>query len=235
VLLAIDTSSAATSVVVTTSVDAADAGAATVVDNRRHAEVLAVLIEEQLRQRGARPTDLERVVVGVGPGPFTGLRVGIVTALAWGDALGLPVHGVMSLDIVAELVRSGAAGVDQPDAPLLVTGDARRREVFHAYYPEGTTRAESAVASMTVAVSEAVGRGARLVVGPGVDLYPDALTDTGLTVGPALLPDAAALARLALRRLTEDAGGAGFAPVVPQYLRRPDAAEPAPRKRVTPA
>jgi tRNA threonylcarbamoyl adenosine modification protein YeaZ len=233
VLLAIDTSSPATTVVVT---DAHGEGpSVTVVDNRRHAEVLAVLIEDQLREHGARPADLERVVVGVGPGPFTGLRVGIVTALAWGDALGLPVHGVMSLDIVAEQVRSGAVGVDQPNAPLLVTSDARRREVFHASYARGATRAEPAVSSMRAAVDAAVADGARVVVGPGVDLYPAALTDSGLIIGPAVLPDASALAHLALRRLADDPTGAGFAPVVPQYLRRPDAAQPAARKQVTPA
>jgi tRNA threonylcarbamoyl adenosine modification protein YeaZ len=235
VLLAIDTSSAATTVVVA---DSADVGSsATVVDNRRHAEVLAVLIEEQLRGRVARPADLERVVVGVGPGPFTGLRVGVVTALAWADALGVPIHAVMSLDIVAEQVRSGMARVVEPAVPLLVTGDARRREVFYAYYPEGATRAQAAVASMTTAVSQSAAQGARLVVGSGVELYGDALIDSGLMVGPALLPDASALARLALRRLAEDPSGSGFEPVVPQYLRRPDATVymPAPRKRVSPA
>jgi tRNA threonylcarbamoyl adenosine modification protein YeaZ len=233
VLLAIDTSSAATTVVVAQA-DAVGP-AATVVDNRRHAELLAVLIEDQLRGHGARPADLERVVVGVGPGPFTGLRVGIVTALAWGDALGIPVHGVMSLDIVAEQVRSGVAGVELPRAPLLVTSDARRREVFHAFYAEGATRADAAVSAMRAAVQAGVAHGARVVVGAGVDLYPDELVGSGLLVGPAVLPDASALARLALRRLVDDPSGAAFAPVVPQYLRRPDAAAPAPRKQVTPA
>lgn len=232
-LLAIDTSSAATTVAIA---EADDVGpAVTIVDSRRHAEVLAVLIDDELRRHGARPVDLERVVVGVGPGPFTGLRVGIVTALAWGDALGIPVHGVMSLDGIAWQVRDGVAGVVDGSAPLLVTSDARRREVYSALYPVGATRAGATVSSMAVAVQQAQQAGVEQVVGAGVELYRDDVVESGLSVGPPLLPDAAALARLALARWAEDPSGAGFEPVVPQYLRRPDATEPAPRKRVTPA
>lgn len=232
-LLAIDTSSPATTVVVAGADDVGPA--ATVVDNRRHAEVLAVLIADELSRCSARPSDLERVVVGVGPGPFTGLRVGIVTALAWGDALGIPVHGIASLDGIAWQVRSGAGGLADASAALLVTSDARRREVFSAIYPPNGTRASASVSSMADALERARGAGVETVVGAGVALHPELVQESGLTVGPALLPDASALARLAVARLAEDASGGGFAPVVPQYLRRPDAASPAPRKRVTPA
>ena len=86
------------------------------------------------RLRGGRRAlpDVDAVVVGVGPGPFTGLRVGMVTAAALGDALGVPVHGVCSLDAIA----ADVAARPRP-GPLLVVTDARRREVYWAAYDGG--------------------------------------------------------------------------------------------------
>src|SRR3954449_10855113 len=100
----------------------------------RHGELLMPGIEQVLAMVGARPAELTHVVVGTGPGPFTGLRVGLVTARALGDALGIPVHGVCSLDALALLHRQ-SAGI----GGLIVLSDARRREVYCAgYTPEGT-------------------------------------------------------------------------------------------------
>src|SRR3954447_7933769 len=93
--------------------------------------VLAVCAEA-----GATLHDIGAIVVGAGPGPFTGLRVGMVTAGALGDALAVPVHGVCSLDAIAgEAVRDAAA-----DGPLLVATDARRREVYWAAYDAAGAR-----------------------------------------------------------------------------------------------
>ena len=78
----------------------------TVVDALRHGELLAPGIDRVLTEAGARPTDITRIAVGVGPGPFTGLRVGIVTARIMGYALQVPVDGVCTLDVVAAAVRS---------------------------------------------------------------------------------------------------------------------------------
>ena len=76
------------------------------------------------------PRDLDAIAVGNGPGPFTGLRVGLVTAVTMGHALGIPVHGVCSLDVLAVQAR-------RPEGELLVATDARRKEVYVASYAEG--------------------------------------------------------------------------------------------------
>lgn len=101
-------------------------------DSRAHNEVLTPFIMECCDEVGVTPSDLDAVVVGVGPGPFTGLRVGMATAAAFGDALDIPVIGVCSLD--------GLAWNAIADAPrhegetIIVATDARRREVYWATY-----------------------------------------------------------------------------------------------------
>ncbi len=79
------------------------------VDARRHAELLAPGIEAVLAQAGATTRDLTAIAVGTGPGPFTGLRVGLVTARTLASTLGVPVHGVCTLDVLAtQAVDDGA-------------------------------------------------------------------------------------------------------------------------------
>ena len=97
------------------------------VDARAHAEQLTPNVVGALAVAGLTGAELDAVVVGCGPGPFTGLRVGMATAAAYGHALGLPVHGVCSLD---------AIGIDSAGDALVVT-DARRREVYWARYRDG--------------------------------------------------------------------------------------------------
>src|SRR5260370_37445467 len=97
------------------------------VDARAHAERLTPNVLAALGDAGLTMADLDAVVVGCGPGPFTGLRAGMATAAAYGHALGIPVHGVCSLD---------AIGVRTTGDTLLVT-DARRREVYCARYRGG--------------------------------------------------------------------------------------------------
>jgi tRNA threonylcarbamoyladenosine biosynthesis protein TsaB len=97
------------------------------VDARAHAEQLTPNVLGALADAGLTVNDLAAVVVGCGPGPFTGLRVGMASAAAYGHALGIPVHGVCSLD---------AIGVDSTGDALVVT-DARRREVYWARYRDG--------------------------------------------------------------------------------------------------
>jgi len=87
----------------------------------RHAELLTPTVTDVLARAGAAVADLARLVVGLGPGPYTGLRVGIVTAAALGDVAGVPVHGVCSLDAVGE-------------GPRVVVTDARRKEVYWRAY-----------------------------------------------------------------------------------------------------
>jgi tRNA threonylcarbamoyl adenosine modification protein YeaZ len=123
-VLALDTSSDASSAALV--FDDGRIIADTVIDGRRHAEELAPLL--------ARMSDplppLELIAVGVGPGPYTGLRVGIATGNALGLALGVPVVGICSLDVIAF--------EHAPDDTAIVTSDARRGEVYWARYEAGT-------------------------------------------------------------------------------------------------
>jgi tRNA threonylcarbamoyladenosine biosynthesis protein TsaB len=187
--------------------------AESVVDARRHGELLAAGIDKVLRAAGASRGDLTGLAVGTGPGPYTGLRAGVMTANVLASALDLPVHGVCSLDVIA--ADAGAPG------DFLVATDARRREVYWARYGgKGMRRA-----------GPLVSRPAELpagdqVAGEGPVLYPE----LGTQLNPRY-PSAARLAELAVAR--GPAVRAGLAE--PIYLRRPDARQPGPRKRVTAA
>ncbi|MGI9124327.1 MAG: tRNA (adenosine(37)-N6)-threonylcarbamoyltransferase complex dimerization subunit type 1 TsaB [Mycobacterium sp.] len=97
------------------------------VDARAHVELLTPNIVAAVADTGLTLADVDAVVVGCGPGPFTGLRVGMATAAAYGHALGVPVHGVCSLD--------GIGG--RTDGEVLVITDARRRELYWALYRDG--------------------------------------------------------------------------------------------------
>jgi tRNA threonylcarbamoyladenosine biosynthesis protein TsaB len=194
--------------------------AATHAADRRHAELLAPSITAVLAQAGAAPTDLCAIAVGVGPGPYTGLRVGLATAHALGTALRIPVHGVCTLDAIA-----WASG---RDTPFVVATDARRKEVYWARYESARSR----IGNVAVGPPDDVAAAAPAlpVVGEGAALYPEVL---GPAAGP-LLPTAAALAELAVTRLSGAAGPPLLAPK-PLYLRRPDARTPGARKKVIPA
>jgi tRNA threonylcarbamoyl adenosine modification protein YeaZ len=135
VLLALDTATPAVSVAV------ADGGQVlaerTTVDARRHGELLAPAIEAVLREAGAGRADVDRVAVGVGPGPFTGLRVGLVTARVLGAVLGVPVVGVCTLDVLALM-----AAEDGVTGDFRVVSDALRKEVHWADYRTGDALAD---------------------------------------------------------------------------------------------
>lgn len=207
-LLAFDTSTAAVSVALADV--ATDGGCtvlaeSTVVDARRHGELLAPGIAAVLGRAGVARTDLGAVAVGLGPGPFTGLRVGVVTAAALADALGIPAYGECSLDLLA----AGRPG------SLVVTTDARRREVYWAGYVDGVR-----VQGPYVDRPAAVRVDGRPVVGPGAVLYPDQLP------GEPAQVNAAALAALVGPRAVAGLAAVVSAardPLVPLYLRRPDA------------
>lgn len=213
-LLAFDTATPAVTVAVHDG-DRALAESTVVTTGGRHGELLAPGIATVLAEAGAEPADLTALAVGVGPGPFTGLRVGLVTAQAMVDVLDLPVHGVGTLDVLAR--QSGFA------EPFLVATDARRKEVYWARYADADTpRSEPAVdRPADVATPEPV-------VGQGPVLYPDAFP----TGRQPELPSAVTLAELVRDRL---AAGATLLPPLPLYLRRPDARTPGPRKQVLPA
>jgi tRNA threonylcarbamoyl adenosine modification protein YeaZ len=173
-----------------------------------------------LAAAGVARTDLTGVAVGVGPGPFTGLRVGLMTARALADAWEIPVYGTCTLDILAAAVLAESG----PGREFAVATDARRREVYWAEYDaQGRRIGEPAVDRPGEIAGKLTGRP---VAGQGPVLYPDHFP---LALGPAL-PSAAVLAGLTARRLAEEPA-ALLAPF-PLYLRRPDAVEPAARKPV---
>lgn len=204
---------------------------------RGHMELLVPHIQESLAEAGLRPRDVEAVVVGTGPGPFTGLRVGMATGAAFADAIGVPVFGVDSLSATAASVAAG-------HQECLVLSDARRREWYSATATEA----------------------GRLIAGPAVGKPADVLAEHGSKpIAVALTAEVArAIERLegeekaateAWRIITEDAyptpeglalagadqlwwleGEGHFVerlrrPLVAQYLRRPDAAEPKRKER----
>jgi tRNA threonylcarbamoyl adenosine modification protein YeaZ len=186
------------------------------VDARAHGELLAPQLAAVLAEVGKAPADLTAVIAGVGPGPFTGLRVGLVTAAALADALAIPAYGVCSLDAIGAAARGGT---------VLVATDARRREVYWAVYRDGVRITEPAVGRPA---DLPLPTGVDAAVGAGAVLYADVI---GLPVldGPRF-PPARSLAALAAARVLSRAPSE---PLTPLYLRRPDAVEPGARKAVS--
>lgn len=192
------------------------------VDARAHGELLAPHVDAVLADVGVRPASIDAIVAGLGPGPFTGLRVGLATAATMGQALGVPTYGVCSLDAIGFPAAAGE--------PVLAATDARRREIYWAVYdgagqrivgPEVSVPAVAATRAHDLAVTAAVGDGAHRYA-----------ATLGLPVADEpRYPAALALAMLAAERLTAGAPGELLTPL---YLRRPDAVAAAGHKPVLP-
>jgi tRNA threonylcarbamoyl adenosine modification protein YeaZ len=195
-------------------------GEDTVVERRsehrmKHGEQLAPLIDGALRDAGIVRQDLTAIAVGVGPGPFTGLRVGLVTARTLAFVLEIPVYGVCSLDIVAVEAAHGPAPVG---SDFVVATDARRKEVYLATYDEQGRRLDG-----PDVVRPADAATDRPVAGEGATLYPEAFPQAH----EPTLPSAGWLARAVAEELAE------LHDPEPMYLRRPDAVAPGAPKRVS--
>lgn len=195
------------------------------VDARAHGELLAPGVAAVLREAHARPRDLAAIVAGLGPGPFTGLRVGLVTAASMGQALGIATYGVCSLDAIAWAAADG---------PILVATDARRREIYWAVYAAGGQRLTEPAVNRPADVLEALARlGVRRAVGEGAHRYADVLNLA--VANEPRYPPPAGLAALVADRVR---AGAPTERLTPLYLRRPDAVAPgssgAPRNALAP-
>lgn len=194
----------------------------TVIDGRRHAEVLTTVIGEVFADAGLARSAVDAVVVGCGPGPFTGLRVGMATGAAYGDAIDVPVYGVCSLDALA----AQHVSTHPEDHGVLVVSDARRREIYWARYVDGRRVSGPDVAAPDLVVAETADIEIDAVLGSASHT---ALFDR--RIGDIVMPSAAGLVYSA----REEIGVTTPEPLVPLYLRRPDAKEPKPRQRAAPA
>ncbi|MCW2794383.1 MAG: Peptidase glycoprotease [Nocardioides sp.] len=180
----------------------------------KHGEQLAPLIAQALERAGIVRQDLTAIAVGVGPGPFTGLRVGLVTARTLAFVLEIPVYGVCTLDVLAV----EAVDTRTVSGEFVVATDARRKEVYLARYDEDGARLEGPLVDKPAVLATD-----RPVVGEGATLYPEAFPHAA---GPAR-PSAGWLARVVTEERAE------LCDPEPLYLRRPDAVAPGKPKPVT--
>ena len=195
-LLALDTSTAYISVAVYDDSTDTVLASQEQVGPMQHGELLMPTIVACLSEAGIVRQDLTAVVVGVGPGPYTGLRVGVVTARTLGLALEIPVYGVCSLDAIGAFEKG----------KVVVSTDARRKELFWASYDDGV-RVDGPFVTRPAELPD----GAMVVGLPGIPVYPSAVS----------------LARVVAGELAE------IVDAEPNYLRRPDAVTPGPPKKVS--
>ncbi|MEV0985085.1 tRNA (adenosine(37)-N6)-threonylcarbamoyltransferase complex dimerization subunit type 1 TsaB [Brevibacterium sp. NPDC049920] len=222
IILALDTSAAASAALVDADTEEVLAEW-TEFSARKHAELLGPAIRTLLERRPAPG----RVVVGVGPGPFTGLRAGIATGIGFALGAGIPVDGLPSHDALAlRALRTHAPVSPVGPAPQLrVATDARRKEVYWTEYagldaagvPE--VLAGPAV-SLPADLHVVPDQGAALRYGRGFLLFPEELGDPTGTAPADLEPTAGDLGIVAARMI---AAGRPLLPPVPLYLREPDA------------
>ena len=220
-VLALDTSSPA----VTAGIVAVDDGVRLVasrapLNSRGHGELLAPAISETLAEAGVTPADLGAVVAGVGPGPFTGLRVGLVTAAMFAELLQIPAYAVCSLDAIAAAVEGEGEG------ELIVATDARRKEVYWARYAPGGARLTGPHVAKPAELDFA---GVATLAGAAVELYGELWPESPARL-PTRYPEPLGLVGCALEKIRT---GAAADPLTPLYLRRPDAALPHAPKAVS--
>jgi tRNA threonylcarbamoyl adenosine modification protein YeaZ len=261
-LLALDTATPAVTVALHDGVSVVAASCQ--IDARRHGELLLPAVDQVLATAGVKLAEITDIAVGVGPGPYTGLRVGLMTAGTFGFTLGVPVHGVCTLDSLAHAYgTSGSPGASQ--GPFVVATDARRKEVYWARYEDDGTRSTGPAVDRPADIADRVT--GLVAVGDGAFLYPDVFPDAreprhveaaavaafaaerlaageGLsagggraavpTQGPEGTAGAGSEAAKAAGQDTGDRAGHGLLPPRPLYLRRPDAQVPKNYKVVTP-
>jgi tRNA threonylcarbamoyl adenosine modification protein YeaZ len=187
------------------------------VDAKAHGELLTPHVLHALAEADLSLSEVDALVCGIGPGPFTGLRAGMVTAAAFGHGLDVPVYPVCSLDAIAA----------ETDGPVLVVTDARRREVYWAAYDDAGTRLAGPEVERPADLAERLpALGIRRAAGFGARMYAEVL---GLEAGGPDHPSPAGLVAAAGEAVLLRAPAPALTPL---YLRRPDAVPPAGRKRV---
>ncbi len=206
----------------------------------RPGEATVTQIDQALASTEFARADITQLVVGVGPGPYTSTRIGVVIAVSLARALGVPVLAVSSLDAIAfEVVKQGTVADG-----FGVATDARRREVYWATYdPTGRRLTGPAVAPPQHVLERSP---VTTWAGDGFGRYPELVAAHDVARLPQRHPSAAAVARLARTAqaagqtppdapvpLTSHAGDGSHIqhlgllfPPVPLYLRRPDAVAP---------
>ena len=205
VLLAIDTSAGTAVAVLVDGVVASESYDA---NSMQHAEQIGIQIQQGLEAAKKKSSDVSAVAVGVGPGPFTGLRVGIAAAKMFAESVSAPIYGVGSLDAIAF-----ANSLDQP---TLVLTDARRSEVFFGLY-QGKTPAGVP----------------KTLLGPGVKKQAELEVQLKAAGHSYVLANTqVSAANLGLLSLAQLAEGTANTSVVANYLRAPDAV-PAKGKKVS--
>ncbi len=176
---------------------------------RGHGERIAAMVVEVLEEAEVRAGELDRICVTIGPGSFTGVRIGLATARGYGLALGLPVVGITTLAAVAAPHWSEGA--------VLAAHDARRRQVYVQVFAAGGAPLARPAAMAPATAAKTLAGGAATIVGSGAHLVAEYLADVGDDRLVEARPEAAIFGRLAAA-LPAPAG-----PPEPLYLRTPDA------------
>ncbi len=182
-----------------------------------HATRVLAIADELLRRQGLTWADVGRIAVGVGPGSFTGLRIGVATARGLAQSLGIDLVGVGTLRALAAGAQADHGG------PVAAVLDARRGEVFLAVY-EGESELLAPVAVPPGAVAEALPVASRavLAVGDGAVRFRENLQAAGEAI-PADTSSLHSVNAAVICRLADRAAASATGAVVPCYVRRPDA------------
>ena len=189
-----------------------------------HARELMPAVVEALEQSGLHGSDLDAIAVGVGPGTFTGLRIGVATARALASAWGTELRPVSSLAaLAAGATAAGSGDAPAPDGPVLALIDARRGQVFAALFEDGTQRWAPFAATPHAVAERVADAGLKpLAVGDGSVRFRDVLEAVAVRVAPDG-SRAHVVRGLSICRLASDVSPAPPEAVLPDYLRPPDA------------
>jgi len=185
---------------------------------RAHAEVIMLMVEKVMYEAGLAFDALDAIAVTVGPGSFTGVRVGVAAARGLALATGRPLIGVTSLEVMA---RQAVERLDDTPGTLAIALDARRSEVYLALFDSaGEMLTKPAALTPEQAAARIPETGKIIVAGSGAALIVQAAGESGRDIEavlPDLQPDASTLVQMALTRPPVEG------PLRPLYLRAPDA------------